>query len=410
MKDYLKEGLSKKSGKAILVAFFVILVALSVAGSMYVFNGDKWYAENQLTAQYISGYGDDTFVFTLTHKKLNMSVGQLKDNKIEYDKPEALDNIKWTSSNEKVVHVNPDGTILALKKGKAKITATAGYYSSSCVVNVKKTKPGKKSFSTAHTANGLAVKKNKADKKGRHLYAIKVNRLKNCVTVYTYDENGNYNIAVRSMICSCGANNGTPTGTFSIASKNRWHMLYGNVYGQYTTEFNGPILFHSVPYVSMYRPNTVEVQEYNNLGKSVSMGCVRLSVSDAKWIYKNCSAGTKVTVYEDEKDGPLGTPPAMKINTGKNKGWDPADDDKRNPYYNKKPKISGLKNTTLDNGDYFDPLKGVTAVDTTGSDITKRIEVEGEVNTDKSGVYMIKYLVTDDMQREAVQYRKITIR
>lgn len=43
---------------------------------------------------------------------------------------------------------------------------------------------------------------------------------------------------------------------------------------------------------------------FNPLKRShaASHGCVRLLVSDAKWIYDNCKEGTIITVYEGEYD------------------------------------------------------------------------------------------------------------
>jgi hypothetical protein len=190
----------------------------------------------------------------------------------------------------------------------------------------------------------------------------------------------------------------------------RWHALYGNVYGQYVTQFNGDILFHSVPYATYEDPSSVEVEDYNSLGESISMGCVRLAVADAKWIYKNCDEGTTVIVYENEKDGPLGTPPSMKINTKKSEYWDPTDDDKSNPYYSKKPKLKGVVNGSIDVDDYFDSMNGIKATDTSGSDITDSVKVTGKVNTEKAGEYLLKYTVTDNMGRSTSQYRYITVK
>ena len=44
-------------------------------------------------------------------------------------------------------------------------------------------------------------------------YYIKVNRLKNVVTIYGL-EDGYYTKPVRAMVCSVGKNNGTPAGTY----------------------------------------------------------------------------------------------------------------------------------------------------------------------------------------------------
>ena len=64
------------------------------------------------------------------------------------------------------------------------------------------------------------------------------------------------------------------------------------------------------------------------------MGCVRLTVEDAKWIYDNCPSGTYVEVYDSDDPGPLGKPEAMKLDADSpNKGWDPTDPDERNPWH-----------------------------------------------------------------------------
>ena len=53
----------------------------------------------------------------------------------------------------------------------------------------------------------------------------------------------------------------------------------------------------------------LELEEFNKLGEQASQGCVRLAVSDAKWIYDNCPTGTNVSIYDDaENAGPLGKP------------------------------------------------------------------------------------------------------
>lgn len=412
MKRYVRANFGKKGGQAVLAVFFILLLALSAGGALYIFYGDslKGNEQNQQTAV-LSQQNVNTAVFSINDKKLKMTVGDRQKIKVKSDTENAYDSISWESSDSKVAHIDPEGNIVALKKGKAKITATAGYYSSSLDVTVKGNKEkSKKTFSTAYTANKKVVDKNKKDGSGRNLYHIDVNRLKNCVTVYTYDKKGKYTVPVRAMICSCGDGDKTPTGTFSVSVKGRWHPLFGNVYGQYVTAFNGEILFHSVPYEKMSKPNSVEVKDYNGLGTSISMGCVRLAVADAKWIYDNCPEGTTVRVFEDKKDGPLGTPPAMKINTGKRTGWDPTDNDRKNPYYKKTPSFDGVVNVTINSGDKFDKMADVSARDTSGSVITDKIKVKGDVNTQKRGEYLLEYTVKDDMGRSKSQYRYVTVR
>lgn len=165
-------------------------------------------------------------------------------------------------------------------------------------------------------------------------YLIKVNRLANCVTVYTKDEAGEYTVPVKAMVCSVGLNDETPLESGRISDKYDWRLLFGNVYGQYAVRFNGHIMFHSVPY-TVQSKDALKDGEYNLLGQPASQGCIRLSVADAKWIYDNCDNGTKVEVYDAEDPGPLGKPSAIKIDPNSAlKGWDPTDPDVLNPWTN----------------------------------------------------------------------------
>lgn len=164
-------------------------------------------------------------------------------------------------------------------------------------------------------------------------YYLKINRQQNVVTVYEKDENGDYTVPVKAILCSTGLYNATPKGTFQLSSKYIWRELNGGVYGQYASRITGGVLFHSVPYASKNKA-TLSVSKYNKLGQQASMGCVRLTVEDAKWIYDNCPSGTYVEVYDSEDPGPLGKPESLKLDADSpNKGWDPTDPDERNPWH-----------------------------------------------------------------------------
>ena len=146
-------------------------------------------------------------------------------------------------------------------------------------------------------------------------------------------ENGEYTVPYKAMICSTGLYNATPRGTFHLSTKYLWRELYGKVYGQYATRITGGVLFHSVPYYKKSK-SALCTEKYNKLGQQASMGCVRLTVEDAKWIADNCPSGTTVEIYEDDDPGPLGKPEAAHIDTDSpNKGWDPTDPDVENPWH-----------------------------------------------------------------------------
>lgn len=163
-------------------------------------------------------------------------------------------------------------------------------------------------------------------------YLIRVNRLANCVTVYSKDSTGQYTIPIKAMVCSVGLDDGTPLENGQITDKYDWRLLFGNVYGQYAVRFNGHIMFHSVPYMATSKDSLKEGQ-YNLLGQPASQGCIRLSVADSKWIYDNCDRGTKVEVYDDVNPGPLGKPASIQIDPfSVYKGWDPTDPDPANPW------------------------------------------------------------------------------
>ncbi len=161
-------------------------------------------------------------------------------------------------------------------------------------------------------------------------YTIDVNLQQNIVTVYSQDDLGEYTIPEETFVCSVGTE--TPTGTFYTSSKYEWRPLFGNVYGQYATRITGSILFHSVPYLKQDK-STLEWWEYNKLGTSASMGCVRLTVEDVKWIYDNCPIGTQVNMYYSSDAEPLvPEPPVVISSNDPNRGWDPTDSDANNPW------------------------------------------------------------------------------
>jgi len=177
-------------------------------------------------------------------------------------------------------------------------------------------------------------------------YYIKVNYKAQVVTIYKKDSKGKYTKPVKAMVCSTGTY--TPTsGTYRTLGKGNWWGLYGDVYGQYATHIVGGILFHSVPYKVKGDRSSLKYNAYDQLGSRVSMGCVRLTVADAKWIYDNCSIGTQVEFYASSNPGPLGKPSAKKISSAPKdvRGWDPTDPNKNNPW---SEYLKSLKNKDKD--------------------------------------------------------------
>lgn len=240
-------------------------------------------------------------------------------------------------------------------------------------------------------------------------YLIKVNKKMCTVTVYKKDSKGQYTVPVKAMLCSTGAD--TPLGTFRTPSRYRWHLLMGDVWGQYCTRITGGVLFHSVWYYEK-DPSTLSNRQYNNLGKMVSHGCVRLNVEDVKWIYDNCPLGTTVVIYNSDNPGPLGKPKGIKVSEATKMGYDPTDIwSPNNPYIKKKlkPTISGAKNKTINYGENVKVTDKVTAKSATGLNITSSIKVSisfngkkvTKVDTKTAGKYNVTYRVTDSTGQSA---------
>lgn len=161
------------------------------------------------------------------------------------------------------------------------------------------------------------------------------------VVVYGKDSTGAYSKIIKKFTCSTGNKKSSPTrkGVYSVRTKYKWKELMGGVYGQYSCGISPDYLFHSVPYATK-DPSTLYDASYNNLGKAVSHGCIRLCVRDAKWIYDNVPIGTQVNVVWTS--GPAGMGVPKRKSGAKYSGWDPSDEwSEGNPYF-----ANGEANTT----------------------------------------------------------------
>lgn len=161
-------------------------------------------------------------------------------------------------------------------------------------------------------------------------YIIHVIRNQCTVIVYEKDENGEPGRIVNVFACSPGLYEWTITGRYTATSREKWLGLMGGVSGHYATLIWGDFLFHSVPYYGADN-SRLKTEEYNRLGEKASAGCIRLAVSDAKWIYDNCLSGTPVRLF-DSDTLPVEKPVPIRINPDSpNAGWDPTDPHPDNP-------------------------------------------------------------------------------
>ena len=131
-------------------------------------------------------------------------------------------------------------------------------------------------------------------------YYIIVDRTYNVCNVLTVGQDGTYSQLVRSMLCSTGrAGHGTPGGTFTIyehTAGGGWVYMADGTWAVWGMRFRtGGYMFHSVCFAK--KGDLLPIpEEVAALGSKASLGCVRLSVEDAMWLYNAVPDGTLVTI------------------------------------------------------------------------------------------------------------------
>jgi lipoprotein-anchoring transpeptidase ErfK/SrfK len=111
--------------------------------------------------------------------------------------------------------------------------------------------------------------------------------------VYVFEgEDKNWKLA-KTMVCTDGkASTPTVKGNFEIKGRAPWLTSYsGDVKAKYKVRFFGNYYFHSI----LFDVKGEKIVD-SRLGESLSHGCVRLSVEDAKWVYDHIKDGTGVYV------------------------------------------------------------------------------------------------------------------
>ena len=76
---------------------------------------------------------------------------------------------------------------------------------------------------------------------------------------------------------------------------------------------------------------------------------------------------------------------------------------------NSAPTITGVKDQTIKVGESFDPRAGVSANDKEDKDLTSKIKIDGEVDTNKVGKYKLTYTVEDSKGAKATASATITV-
>lgn len=140
---------------------------------------------------------------------------------------------------------------------------------------------------------------------------VVVNKGAQVVTAYQQDSEGKYTIPLRHMICSSGKVNArTPNGTWKLSKRQEWYRYPSGVYIRYPVTYKSGLYFHSVLYRSK---SSIMTSTIRRLGTRQSLGCIRLKVNDAKWLYDSVKNGT--TVYITDGKNISGLRNALKPKT-----------------------------------------------------------------------------------------------
>ena len=131
-------------------------------------------------------------------------------------------------------------------------------------------------------------------------YYIDVDLTNQIVTVYNTRDGS----IARQMLCSSGANDATPTGSWYMPAKERdaertewYHMKSANCWVKYATRIYYAYFFHSITF-NKKDDSTMNETAIANYGVPASHGCIRLRVEDARFIAENCLRGTRVRIFK----------------------------------------------------------------------------------------------------------------
>ena len=102
---------------------------------------------------------------------------------------------------------------------------------------------------------------------------------------------GNWRYSKYWLCCVGKPSTPTITGTYKVSGKG---LSFGNGYTcWYYTQIKGNYLFHSVSYLPGSKTQLLD----GRLGIANSHGCVRLEISNAKWMYDNVPYNSKIYIY-----------------------------------------------------------------------------------------------------------------
>lgn len=142
------------------------------------------------------------------------------------------------------------------------------------------------------------------------------------LTIYTADDSGYYTLPFRTICTASGATmDKTPTGLFTLGTKERWHVFSAKCLAQYGINYAKGVYLHS-PCYEYQRESSILSHYYNTIGESSTGGCLRMQTGYIAWIYENCESGTKLEITNGN---PLGTDSGVPADISESACFDPTD-------------------------------------------------------------------------------------
>jgi hypothetical protein len=154
----------------------------------------------------------------------------------------------------------------------------------------------------------------------------------------------------------------TPSGKFTLTTREVWHTFGPTTYGQYATKYSGRLYIHGPCYFTK-NIHDLNPDYYTTIGTKNTSGCLRLTSGDAYWVFKNCPSGTMVEIVSGTPRG-FTAPPLPPIVV---EGEDPTD-----------PQLQQTQATTIAETTFIPPSES-TAVTP-----TERSTAESTANTTES--------------------------
>ena len=122
------------------------------------------------------------------------------------------------------------------------------------------------------------------------------------LVAYQKGSDGKFSKIARIMRMAIGRGYMTPSGKFTLTSREVWHTFGPTTYGQYATKYSGRLYIHGPCYFTK-NIHDLNPDYYTTIGTKNTSGCLRLTSGDAYWVYKNCPSGTIVEIVSGSPRG-----------------------------------------------------------------------------------------------------------